>query len=500
MCGLAGFLTTDGIERDALASIAQSMADALIHRGPDDTGVWTDETSGFAFGFRRLSIIDLSPAGHQPMISADGRYVIAFNGEIYNFAELRADLEKTGEAPQWRGHSDTEVLLAAIQVRGLARAVEQSIGMFAFALWDTRSRCLHLARDRIGEKPLYYGWAGRTFVFGSELKALRAHPQWNAEIDRGALALFMRHNCIPAPYSIYRGVSKLLPGHALTLQWQSRQPIIKPYWSARTVAEGGFSDRLRNSEEELSNELEALLRDAVGKQMVADVPLGAFLSGGIDSSTVVALMQAQSAQPVKTFTIGFREEGYDEAAHAAVIARHLGTDHTELYVTPNEARDVIPKLHTIYDEPFADSSQIPTYLVAQLARSQVTVSLSGDGGDELFGGYTRYIFGRRLWGNLSRLPLDRRSISSAIRLSSAERWNMIARPMLAVAPRRYRSVCLGDKIHKLAGLLAHETLDSLYRDLVSHWNSPRDIVLSDSEPRNRSTPWHRSRSTTQLPG
>jgi asparagine synthase (glutamine-hydrolysing) len=484
MCGFTGFLADASFDRSQLAPIAQAMAEVIRHRGPDDGGVWADTVSGFALAFRRLSIIDVSPAGHQPMVSADGRYVIVFNGEVYNFMDLREALERGGGAPAWRGHSDTEVLLASISARGLDRTLEDAVGMFAFALWDTRTRSLHLVRDRIGEKPLYYGWAGRTFVFGSELKALRAHPQWNAEIDRGALALFMRHNYIPAPYSIYRGVSKLLPGHVLKLQWQSREPVIRPYWSARSAAEHGFSDRSRNGEEELANDLEVLLRDAVAKQMIADVPLGAFLSGGIDSSTVVALMQTQSAQPVKTFTIGFREEGYDEAAHAAVIARHLGTDHTELYVTPNEARDVIPKLHTIYDEPFADSSQIPTYLVARLARSQVTVALSGDGGDELFGGYTRYMFGRRLWGNLSRFPPSiRRSISSAIRLVSAERWNMIARPMLAIAPRRFRARLLGDKLHKLAGLLAHGTLDSVYRDLVSHWNSPLDIVLTDMEPR-----------------
>ena len=483
MCGLAGFLAVDGIERDALAQIAQSMADALVHRGPDDSGVWIDGTSGFAVGFRRLSIIDLSPAGHQPMLSADGRYVIAFNGEIYNFAELRADLERNSEAPSWRGHSDTEVLLAMIQARGLARALEQSVGMFAFALWDKRDRSLHLARDRIGEKPLYYGWSGRTFLFGSELKALRAHPHWDAPIDRGAVALFMRHNYVPAPYSIYRGINKLLPGSTLTLHWGVREPTIAPYWSARAVAEHGLSAPSAGDETAMVDQLETLLRDAVRKQMVADVPLGAFLSGGIDSSTVVALMQAQSARPVKTFTIGFQEQGYNEAVHAAAIARHLGTDHTELYVTPREAMDVIPKMHSIYDEPFADSSQIPTLLVAQLARSQVTVALSGDGGDELFAGYTRYAFGKSLWGKLSWLsPSVRRSIAVAVKTLSVERWNVIAKPLLAIAPRRYRVGLVGEKILKLADVLAHDTLDSLYRDLVSHWRPPLDIVLADAEP------------------
>ena len=390
--------------------------------------------------------------------------------------------KKTGEAPLWRGHSDTEVLLAAIQVRGLARAIEQSVGMFAFALWDRHSRCLHLARDRIGEKPLYYGWAGRTFLFGSELKALRAHPHWSNEIDRKSVALFMRYNYIPAPYSIYRGISKLRPGHLLTLPFDSRDPIIKSYWSAHAVAERGYANPLCQTEEATCAELDTLLRDAIGRQMVADVPLGAFLSGGIDSSTVVALMQAQSARPVKTFTIGFDEQGYNEAVYAASVARHLGTDHTELYVTPSEARQVIPELHNIYDEPFADSSQIPTLLISQLARAHVTVALSGDGGDELFAGYNRYAFARNLWGKLSQLPFPvRQLMARAAKAVSVERWNLLAKPLVAVAPRRYRVGLVGDKVHKLANVLEHESFDSLYRELVSHW-SPLSVVLTETEP------------------
>ena len=483
MCGLAGFLSPEGANQSELSHIAHSMGNTLVHRGPDDSGVWVSSADGIALAFRRLSIIDLSPAGHQPMHSADGRYVIVFNGEIYNFAELRQDLEQSGDAPEWRGHSDTEILLATIASRGLIRALEQSIGMFAFALWDKRDRTLHLARDRIGEKPLYYGWLGRTFVFGSELKALRAHPHWSADIDRGAVALFMRYNYIPAPHSIYSGISKLLPGHALTLGSQSREPVLKSYWSARAVAERGCSDPLPDSSTAIGNALDALLRDAVAKQMVADVPLGAFLSGGIDSSTVVALMQAQSTRPVKTFTIGFEENEYNEAVHASAVARHLGTDHTELYVTPREARNVIPKLPTMYDEPFADSSQIPTFLVAQLARSQVTVALSGDGGDELFAGYTRYAFGSQLWDEVSRWsPAIRRSMAKAIKALSVDRWSMIAKPLLAVGPRRFRVGFAGDKMHKLAEVLAHESVDSLYRDLVSHWKPPLDIVVADGEP------------------
>ena len=483
MCGIAGFIASEGTEHGSLDRIATSMADTLTHRGPDDSGVWSDPATGVALAFRRLSILDLSPAGHQPMRSSDGRYVIVFNGEIYNFSELRKELEQSGEAPDWRGHSDTEVLLALIAARGIDRALEQSIGMFAFALWDSHGRTLHLARDRIGEKPLYYGWAGRTFLFGSELKALRAHPHWDAEIDRGAVALFMRYNYVPAPHSIYRGISKLPPGHSMSLAWRSREPIMKSYWSARTTAERGFSNPFSGGAAAIGAALDTLLRDVIGKQMVADVPLGAFLSGGIDSSTVVALMQAQSMRPVKTFTIGFHEQGYNEAVNAAEVARHLGTDHTELYVTPQQAMEVIPKLPAMYDEPFSDSSQIPTFLLAQLARSQVTVALSGDGGDELFAGYTRYVFGKQLWSKLSRLPPPiRRSIAAAVKTLSVERWNAIAKPLLAVAPRRYRVGLAGDKIHKLADVLTHSTLDSLYRDLVSHWKPPLAIVLADSEP------------------
>ncbi len=483
MCGFAGFITTEGTDHSTLVSIATSMANNLIHRGPDDAGAWVDSTCGIALAHRRLSIVDLSPAGHQPMRSADGRYVISYNGEIYNFAELRKSLEETGDAPAWRGHSDTEVLLATIAARGLDRALNLSIGMFAFALWDTRERVLHLVRDRIGEKPLYYGWAGRTFVFGSELKALRAHPHWNAEIDRSALALFMQYNYVPAPHSIYRGIFKLLPGHILTVAAQTREPSLKPYWSARAVAECGYASPFRGSEAEIGNELDLLLRDAVRKQMVADVPLGAFLSGGIDSSTIAALMQAQSTRPVKTFTIGFEEEGYNEAVHAAAVARHLGTDHTELYVTPEQAREVIPNLHTIYDEPFSDSSQIPTFLVSQLARSQVTVALSGDGGDELFAGYNRYILAKRIWGSRAPLPpYARRLVSSALTALAPASWDAIAKPLLAVAPRRYRVGQVGHKLHKLADAFSHTGFDALYGDLVSHWKPPQQIVLMDGEP------------------
>jgi asparagine synthase (glutamine-hydrolysing) len=482
MCGFTGFLADSRFDRARLAPTAQAMADAIRHRGPDDSGVWTDAQAGIALSHRRLSIIDLSPAGHQPMASASGRFVIVYNGEIYNFAALRAELEAQRSAPPWRGHSDTEVLLALIETRGVRAALEAVCGMFSFALWDARERTLVLARDRLGEKPMYYGRVGGSFAFGSELKALRAHPEWAAPVDRGALALYMRHNYVPAPYTIYEGIRKLPTGHLLTLKWGEAQPSVEPYWSARAVAESGFRAPSSITHAALTDALDALLRDAIAGQMVADVPLGAFLSGGIDSSVVVSLMQAQSARPVKTFTIGFTEEGYDEAVHAAAVARHLGTEHTELYVTPREAMAVIPRLPSIYDEPFADSSQIPTFLVSQLARTHVTVSLSGDGGDELFGGYNRYLLGKDLWRKLSRLPTGlRTAFARTVKAIPATTWSTLMKPVMPLAPSRYRVGLPGDKLHKLAEVVSHRDLDSLYSDLVSHWRSPGEIVLGGAE-------------------
>lgn len=486
MCGLTGFWQPSGFERDGAADTLRRMAETLVHRGPDDGGVWVDEVACVALAHRRLSILDLSPAGHQPMTSASGRYVIAFNGEIYNHLDLRLALEKTGAGTvvplHWRGHSDTETLLAGFDAWGIRGTIERCVGMFAFAVWDRKERALMLGRDRVGEKPLYYGWQGRTFLFGSELKALKAHPSFQAEIDRGALCLFMRHNYIPAPHSIYRGISKLLPGHLLTVSAERQEPELEAYWSLTDVAESGCRNALDGSAQEVADELERVLRLAVRQQMVADVPLGAFLSGGIDSSTVVALMQAQSEKPVKTFTIGFNEEGYNEAVHAKAVARHLGTDHTELYVTPQNALDVIPRLPRLYCEPFADSSQIPTFLVSQLAKQHVTVSLSGDAGDELFGGYTRYVLGHRLWRKLSRFPVGIRAVVvSAIRAISPSAWNRILSPIRALAPSRYRMTLVGDKLHKGAGVLAARRIDELYLGLLTHWN-PAELVLDAREP------------------
>ena len=484
MCGIAGFWQPGATVDNACLL---SMADAVVHRGPDDAGVWTDDDAGVALAHRRLSILDLSPAGHQPMLSASGRYVIAFNGEVYNFATIRDELERAGVAPAWRGHSDTEVMLAAIAAWGLDAALKKFVGMFAFALWDKHTLTLHLARDRLGEKPLYYGWMGDdTLLFGSELKALRAHPNWRGEIDRDALALYMRHNYIPAPYSIYKDIYKLPPGTTLSLTkgtTAQSHPEPVPYWSAATVAQEGVAHPFSGSAQEAVEQLDHLLRTTISQQMVADVPLGAFLSGGIDSSTVVALMQAQSSRPVKTFTIGFHEQGYNEAVHAKAVANHLGTEHTELYVTPEQAMAVIPKLPALYDEPFADSSHIPTYLVSEMTRRHVTVSLSGDGGDELFGGYNRYSWGRNIWHRIGWMPPALRGVAArAVHTLSPQQWDKLFQ---LASPGLPAAMCVrlpGDKLHKLAGMLDAATPEEVYRRLVSIWQQPTEIVINATEP------------------
>ena len=396
MCGFSGFLSCGNIDYpDEASHLLGVMGNTLQPRGPDSEGVWSDRGAGIGLVHRRLAIVDLSPAGHQPMLSGSGRYVIAFNGEIYNHLDLRAEL-KAMHVPAsramthtWRGHSDTETLLAGFDAWGIEATVKKCIGMFAFAVWDKQDRVLTLGRDRLGEKPLYYGWQGQgdgaAFLFGSELKALKVHPAFAAQVDRGALCLMMRHGYIPAPHSIYQGIFKLQPGCLLTLSLAQRTPQISTYWSGKSAVEQGLAQPFAGTPDQAVDALESLLKDVVRKQMMADVPLGAFLSGGVDSSTIVALMQdvakEQGGSPVKTFTIGFNEAGYNEAEYAKAVALHLGTDHTELYLSSQQAIDVIPKLPALYCEPFADSSQIPTFLVSQMAREHVTVSLSGDAGD-----------------------------------------------------------------------------------------------------------------------
>ena len=462
MCGLAGFLGGRLGADDRRAAIG-AMMDRIVHRGPDDAGEWLDDLSGVAIGFRRLSIVDLSPAGHQPMLSASGRYVLAFNGEVYNYEAIRRELILADRAPSFRGHSDTEVMLAAIEAWGVESAVQRFIGMFAIALWDRQERQLYLIRDRVGVKPLYYGTIRGTFFWASELKALHAHPEFEAEIDRDALGLYFRYMYVPAPFTIYEGIRKVMPGTMIAIK-PGGEPREIVYWSAAAVAERGYTNPFRGSEDEAADQLEALLRDAVGLRMIADVPLGVFLSGGIDSSIVTALMQAQSSAPVKTFSIGFVEEDFNEAVYAAKVAQHLGTRHTEMYVKPEEAMAVIPKLPSMYDEPFADSSQIPTHLVSALARQHVTVSLSGDGGDELFGGYHRYFLGQKAFNYISLVPRPLRRVAGRTMSSiPTSAWDRVLR-------RQNRA---GERIHKLARIMTTSDQDAMYFELVAH---PLNVV------------------------
>jgi len=478
MCGVTGLMAPDYTgDFSRLATTAERMATAISHRGPDDRGLWVEAEAGIALAHQRLSILDLTTAGHQPMHSATGRYVIAFNGEIYNHGDLRCRL--TGHA--WRGHSDTETLLASIEAWGVDAALRDANGMFAFVLWDRLQRKLTLARDRIGEKPLYYGWCGNTFVFASELKALRVFPGWHGEVDREALAAYMRYGYVPAPYSIYRGVCKLAPGTFLTVpsgMSPGTWPQPQAYWSASDIAGREVLHGL--SDTDAIAGLEGRLARAIGRQMIADVPLGAFLSGGIDSSAIVALMQAQSARPVRTFTVGFAEKDYNEASHAKSVAKHLGTDHSELYVSPRDAQSVVPRLADIYDEPFADSSAIPTLLIAELARANVTVALSGDGGDELFGGYNRYFWGRAIWRKIGHLPVAlRRGVGLAITALPPATWDRLGRAL----PRCLRQPTFGDRMHKFAAVIDVVSPDELYQRLVSQQRETTSLVIGAGEPR-----------------
>jgi asparagine synthase (glutamine-hydrolysing) len=481
MCGIAGVWT-----RNADASFAERarrMSDRLRHRGPDDAGIWTDIEAGIALVHRRLSILDLSPTGHQPMASPSGRYVLAFNGEIYNHLELRAALEKEGAVRAWRGRSDTETLLAAFEEWSPEETLRRAVGMFAIAAFDCERRELILARDRLGEKPLYYGWQRGCLLFASELKALQAHPDFHARIDRDSIALYLRHNYVPGPRSIYEGISKLPPGHWLRISRDGPGSVPEPYWSALEACNAGTDNPFTGSIAEAEEALTARLSAAIAGQMVADVPVGAFLSGGIDSTLIVALMQAQSSRPVKTFTIGFEETSFNEAQYAARAAKALGTDHTELYVSPQEARDVIPQLPHIYDEPFADSSQVPTVLISRLARQQVTVSLSGDGGDELFGGYTRYNQGLRAWRRLRAMPLGmRRALAGLIGRVSVRNWNRLYGAVSWLLPRDMRHANAGDKARKLGRVLQLNSPEALYLGLISHWQDPDTVVIDGREP------------------
>jgi asparagine synthase (glutamine-hydrolysing) len=474
MCGITGYLSQ---QTPASERLAVAMAARIEHRGPDGAGTWIDDKAGVALAHRRLSIVDLSEAGHQPMVSADGRLVLTFNGEIYNHLNIRAELESAGWDSPWSGHSDTETLLAALQVWGLTSTLTRLNGMFAFALWDRSRRVLSLARDRAGEKPLYYGMAGKSFLFGSELKSLVVHPDWQGAIDRNALTLFMRHSYVPDPYSIYQGIAKLSPAHYIEVPVDAPEKAIPVcYWALSDVVQVPRRD---TPPHELVDELEGKLTRAVGMRMQADVPLGGFLSGGIDSSTIVALMQAQSTRPVRTFTIGFDVAGYNEAENAKAVAAHLGTDHTELYLTPSETLDIVPRLPKIWDEPFADSSQIPTLLLSEMTRDHVTVALSGDGGDELFCGYNRYGLGHSLYSKLRKFPAPmRQSVTFALQAIPPHQIDRLVQHL----PNKFRYPALGDRLHKLARVLQHADGKDFYRALISQFQDPAALVLGGTEP------------------
>ena len=482
MCGFAGFIGQPGANSTHEATV-RHMANAIRHRGPDDSGVWSDADAGIALGHRRLAIVDLSAAGHQPMASQSGRFVIAFNGEIYNHQDIRRELETSGKAPAWRGHSDTEVMLAAIETFGIAAALEKFVGMFAFALWDRDTRRLILARDRIGEKPLYFGTNNGVFLFGSELAALWRHPSWQGHINRDALALMLRYNHVPAPYSIFSGINKLEPGTYLQAENAGTTLTISRYWSAAQTVANGNAKLFTGTPDDAVDEVERRLKQSIAGQMLADVPLGAFLSGGIDSSTVVALMQSLSTRRVQTFSIGFHERDYDEAPHAKAVAQHLGTDHTELYLSSQDALETVPRLARIYCEPFADSSQIPTLLVSQLARQHVTVALSGDGGDELFSGYTRYAVASDAWRRMNAIPaFVRRGTVSALTSLSPQTWDRLISPAAKLLPAAHKLQRAGDRIHKLASVMQYSSLDEVYLRFLSHWPNPEELLVSGREP------------------
>ncbi|MDF3034203.1 MAG: asparagine synthase, glutamine-hydrolyzing [Alphaproteobacteria bacterium] len=471
MCGIAGFITPGLTNAMTLMRYVSGMTNAIRHRGPDDEGAWVDEPAGLALGHRRLSIQDLSPAGHQPMASHCGRWVISYNGETYSSAELRPLLEARGIV--FRGHSDTEVMVEAIAAWGLEAAVKQFIGMFAFALWDRQEHTLYLVRDRLGIKPLYWGQAGPTFLFGSELKALQAHPDFHPKLNHQALAGYLKHAYVPTPLSIYEGVYKLPPGTILC-RTPDGQITQKTFWTLEEVIAKGLSSLEHGPDPSPDNalaDLEELLNDAVSRRMVSDVPLGTFLSGGVDSSLITAIAQRQSARPIQTFTIGFGEKEYNEAPYAKAIANHLGTQHTELLITPAEALDVIPHLPQLYDEPFADSSQIPTFLVSRLARQSVTVALSGDGGDELFGGYSRYVWGDTLWKVIRHTPFCN-SLATLLTFMPPSGWDKLS----ALIPASKRPPKIGHKIHKVAKSITARTPEALYDSLISYWAKPSEVL------------------------
>jgi len=486
MCGLTGFLWGPQKKPNNIDKKLKYMTDSLTHRGPDDEGFWIDENSRVAIGHRRLSVLDLSSAGHQPMYSTSSRYIIAFNGEIYNHTELRARLNsESNNTIEWIGHSDTETLLSCFEVWGVEATLKEISGMFVIALYDTKHNSLYLIRDRMGEKSLYYGWSNDVFLFGSELKSIKAFRGFSGEVDRNALALFLKYDYVPSPYSIYKGISKLPQGSYIKISMNnnvwSKEHLSGPnyYWSMREVSKSGKdANKFNGSDKDAIQELDNLLNKSIKQQMISDVPLGAFLSGGVDSSVVAALMQKNSKNKIKTFTIGFNEKHYNEAEYAKEVALHLGTDHTELYISPEQAISVISRLPKVYDEPFADSSQIPTFLVSEMAKQYVTVSLSGDGGDELFGGYNRYLMANRVWKKIEKVPFTfRKMISKGITLLSPKVWDILINSVFKFLPSGFRMSHPGDKIYKLSKMLMSNNIYDIYDGLVSHWDNSFEVVI-----------------------
>jgi len=484
MCGFAGIIGNGSCEM----SILENMINTLHHRGPDSLGFWFDDTNQVGLSFARLSILDLSSAGSQPMKSNNGKYIIVYNGEVYNHLDLRNEIYNCNFSYNWKGHSDTETLLAGFEIWGIEKTIQKTVGMFAFAVWNTETKILTLGRDRFGEKPLYYGWQGNTFLFASELKAIKKHPNFASRIKTNSVSDFIQFGYIPAPNSIYEGIYKLMPGNLLKIDptKKSEDFVLKPYWSLIGVALKGINKPFESSEFELINQLENLLVESINSQQISDVSIGSFLSGGIDSSIITAIMQSQSKNPINTFTIGFEEDNYNEAKYAEKIADYLKTDHTEYYVSSKEAQSVIPMLPNLYDEPFADSSQIPTYLVSKLAKKNVTVCLSGDAGDELFGGYNRYIWAQKFL----KIPYPLRKISSSvINIFSPEEWDKIYEITKHFIPQKIRLTSPGNKVHKLAGILSINTINEIYTQLVSICPKSENLLINDIDNVNLKKMW-----------
>jgi len=482
MCGITGFYSHSKL---SLKNDIIKMNSVISHRGPDTTGVWENKNFGIFMGHQRLSILDLSIAGQQPMKSKSERYILTYNGEIYNHLEIRKEIEEKNFNIIWKGNSDTETLIEAIDLWGIEKTLKKIVGMFAFGLWDQKENCLTLVRDRMGEKPLYFGWQGKNsnkaFIFASELKALKVHSNFEKEISRDALALQLQFNCIPAPYSIYKNIYKLLPGHYLQLKKTDLEknllPKSKSYWSLKETAILGLKNLKPINIQIIKDELEVILKNTIKQQMISDVPLGTFLSGGVDSSLVAALMQSQSSQPIKTFTVGFNEEIYNEAQDAKKVANFLGTDHTEIYISEKQALDVVPKLPKIYDEPFSDSSQIPTYLVSELAKQKVTVSLTGDGGDEIFCGYNRYVMSKKWWNKICLIPLPLRIfLADRIIAFNPDNWNYLSKIFMSSKNKNN----LSHLMYKFSKVLRCKTLDGVYIKLVSHIDNPTKFVLDSN--------------------